>query len=64
MCSTLIVVLFILLLYQACDAMFHLCRTFEDPDITHVEGDVSLALFDFLVPIVFHYWNLIVSVFH
>ena len=26
---------------QACDAMFHLCRTFEDPDITHVEGDVS-----------------------
>ena len=28
-------------LYQACDAMFHLCRTFEDPDITHVEGDVS-----------------------
>ena len=30
-------------MYQACDAMFHLCRTFEDPDITHVEGDVSLA---------------------
>ena len=28
---------------QACDAMFHLCRTFEDPDITHVEGDVSAA---------------------
>ena len=23
--------------------MFHLCRTFEDPDITHVEGDVSCA---------------------
>ena len=21
--------------------MFHLCRTFEDPDITHVEGDVD-----------------------
>ena len=29
--------------FQACDAMFHLCRTFEDPDITHVEGDVSAA---------------------
>ena len=29
---------------QACDAMFHLCRTFEDPDITHVEGDVSAAI--------------------
>jgi len=28
---------------RACDAMFHLCRTFEDPDITHVEGDVSAA---------------------
>jgi len=26
---------------RACDAMFHLCRTFEDPDITHVEGDVD-----------------------
>ena len=26
---------------KACDAMFHLCRTFEDPDITHVEGDVD-----------------------
>ena len=26
---------------QACDALFHLCRTFEDPDITHVEGDVN-----------------------
>ena len=21
--------------------MFHLCRTFEDPDITHVEGEVD-----------------------
>ena len=31
------------LLSQACDAMFHLCRTFEDPDITHVEGDVRTA---------------------
>ena len=28
-------------LLQACDAMFHLCRTFEDPDITHVEGEVD-----------------------
>lgn len=26
---------------KACDAMFHLCRTFEDPDITHVEGEVD-----------------------
>merc|ERR1712112_636332 len=26
---------------KACDALFHLCRTFEDPDITHVEGDVD-----------------------
>merc|ERR1712037_1010662 len=26
---------------RACEAMFHLCRTFEDPDITHVEGDVD-----------------------
>ena len=29
------------LMFQACDALFHLCRTFEDPDITHVEGDVD-----------------------
>ena len=21
--------------------MFHMCRTFEDPDITHVEGEVD-----------------------
>ena len=28
-------------LLKACDALFHLCRTFEDPDITHVEGDVN-----------------------
>ena len=21
--------------------MFHLCRTFEDPEITHVEGEVD-----------------------
>jgi len=27
--------------FKACDAMFHLCRTFDDPDITHVEGDVD-----------------------
>lgn len=26
---------------KACDALFHLCRTFEDPDITHVEGEVD-----------------------
>ena len=26
---------------QACDALFHLCRTFEDPEITHVEGEVD-----------------------
>ena len=26
---------------KACDAMFHLCRTFEGPEITHVEGEVD-----------------------
>jgi len=26
---------------KACDAMFHLCRTFEDSEITHVEGEVD-----------------------
>lgn len=26
---------------RACDALFHLCRTFEDEDVTHVEGDVN-----------------------
>lgn len=26
---------------KACDALFHLCRTFEDPEITHVDGDVN-----------------------
>lgn len=26
---------------RATDALFHLCRTFEDADITHVEGDVD-----------------------
>lgn len=25
----------------ACDAIFHLCRAFEDPDVTHVEGEVN-----------------------
>uniref|UniRef100_A0A915CWH8 OBG-type G domain-containing protein n=1 Tax=Ditylenchus dipsaci TaxID=166011 RepID=A0A915CWH8_9BILA len=25
----------------ACDALFHLCRAFEDPDVTHVEGEVD-----------------------
>ena len=26
---------------RACDALFHLCRTFEDKTITHVEGEVD-----------------------
>ncbi|CAJ0933228.1 unnamed protein product, partial [Mesorhabditis belari] len=26
---------------SACDALFHLCRSFEDDDITHVEGEVN-----------------------
>ena len=26
---------------KTCDATFHLCRTFEDPEITHVEGEVD-----------------------
>lgn len=26
---------------KACDAMFHVCRTFEDAEITHVEGEVD-----------------------
>jgi len=26
---------------KSCDAIFHLCRTFEDPEITHVEGEVD-----------------------
>lgn len=26
---------------NACDAIFHLCRAFEDPDVTHVEGEVD-----------------------
>merc|ERR1712112_753927 len=26
---------------KACDAIFHLCRTFEDAEITHVEGEVD-----------------------
>lgn len=26
---------------SACDALFHLCRAFEDDDITHVEGEVN-----------------------
>ncbi|KYM82302.1 hypothetical protein ALC53_07305 [Atta colombica] len=25
----------------ACDGIFHLCRAFEDDDVTHVEGDVN-----------------------
>ncbi|UXI14607.1 hypothetical protein NH340_JMT00550 [Sarcoptes scabiei] len=26
---------------KACDAIFHLCRAFEDDDVTHVEGEVD-----------------------
>ncbi|KAK9889595.1 hypothetical protein WA026_006968 [Henosepilachna vigintioctopunctata] len=26
---------------SACDTIFHLCRAFEDDDVTHVEGDVN-----------------------
>ncbi|KAH8275976.1 hypothetical protein KR044_011372 [Drosophila immigrans] len=26
---------------SACDTIFHLCRAFEDPDVTHVEGEVD-----------------------
>ncbi|KAL1132819.1 hypothetical protein AAG570_010771 [Ranatra chinensis] len=26
---------------KACDALFHLCRAFEDTDVTHVEGEVN-----------------------
>ncbi|KHN83895.1 Obg-like ATPase 1 [Toxocara canis] len=26
---------------SACDALFHLCRAFDDDDVTHVEGDVN-----------------------
>lgn len=26
---------------SACDAIFHLCRAFEDEDVIHVEGDVN-----------------------
>ncbi|KAL2741952.1 adenylate kinase 9-like [Vespula maculifrons] len=26
---------------SACDGIFHLCRAFEDDDVTHVEGDVN-----------------------
>ncbi|KAH9420111.1 Obg-like ATPase [Dermatophagoides pteronyssinus] len=26
---------------KACDAIFHLCRAFEDDDVTHIEGDVN-----------------------
>lgn len=26
---------------SACDAIFHLCRAFEDDDVTHIEGDVN-----------------------
>lgn len=26
---------------SACDAIFHLCRAFDDDDVTHVEGDVN-----------------------
>jgi len=26
---------------RACDAIFHMCRCFDDADVTHVEGDVN-----------------------
>ncbi|MFH4982612.1 hypothetical protein AB6A40_009321 [Gnathostoma spinigerum] len=26
---------------SACDALFHLCRAFDDPDVTHVEGEIN-----------------------
>jgi obg-like ATPase 1 len=26
---------------SACDAIFHLCRAFEDDDVTHIEGDID-----------------------
>ncbi|XP_011307687.1 obg-like ATPase 1 [Fopius arisanus] len=26
---------------SACDAIFHLCRAFEDDDVTHIEGEVN-----------------------
>jgi len=26
---------------KACDALFHLCRAFDDDDVTHVEGEVD-----------------------
>lgn len=26
---------------KACDALFHLCRSFEDENVTHVEGEVN-----------------------
>lgn len=26
---------------SACDAIFHLCRAFDDTDVTHVEGEVN-----------------------
>lgn len=26
---------------KACDAIFHLCRAFEDDDVTHIEGEVN-----------------------
>lgn len=26
---------------RACDAIFHMCRIFEDDEVTHVEGDVN-----------------------
>jgi len=26
---------------RACDAIFHMCRCFDDADVTHIEGDVN-----------------------
>ena len=29
-----------------CDAIFSMMRIFEDPDVTHVDGDVSSSVVD------------------
>lgn len=29
---------------SACDALFHLCRAFDDDDVIHVEGDVCTII--------------------
>lgn len=36
---------------SACDALFHLCRAFDDDDVTHVEGNTNFRInLDFLDP--------------